>query len=118
MEVARAAGAEGGTVLHGRGTGVHEHSKFLGIPIEPEKEILMILIESTTTESVLNALVVAGELNEPGKGMAFVLDVSKVAGICHRGDKVSSFSDLLSSRFRDWLSSRGHHQDTDQHEQH
>jgi nitrogen regulatory protein PII len=91
MEAARAAGAEGGTVLHGRGTGIHEHSKFLGIPIEPEKEILMILIEHTNTETVLEALMTAGELNEPGKGIAFVLDVSKVVGICHLGKKVSSF---------------------------
>jgi len=90
MEAARAAGAEGGTVLHGRGTGIHEHSKFLGIPIEPEKEILIILIETTTTRTVLDALVTAGDLNEPGKGIAFVLDVSQVAGICHRGNKVSS----------------------------
>ncbi len=88
MEAARAAGAEGGTIFHGRGTGIHEHNKFLGIPIEPEKEILMILIEKTRTETVLEALVGAGKLNEPGKGMAFVLDVSNVAGICHGGKKV------------------------------
>ncbi|RZN33649.1 MAG: P-II family nitrogen regulator [Methanophagales archaeon ANME-1-THS] len=90
MEAARAAGAEGGTVLHGRGTGIHEQSKFLGIPIEPEKEILIILIEETNTETVLEALVTAGELNKPGKGIAFVLDVAMIAGICHRGKKVSS----------------------------
>ncbi|MBE0516173.1 MAG: P-II family nitrogen regulator [Methanophagales archaeon] len=91
MEAARAAGAEGGTILHGRGVGIHEHSKFFGIPIEPEKEILMILIEKTHTEVVLEAVVMAGELNEPGKGIAFVLDVSEVEGIVHMGTIVSSF---------------------------
>ena len=32
------AGAKGGTVLFGRGTGIHEKKKILGIPIEPEKK--------------------------------------------------------------------------------
>lgn len=93
MEAARGVGAEGGTILHGRGTGIHEHSTFLGIPIEPEKEILMILAETSITERVLDAVVTAGALNEPGRGIAFVLDVSRVAGICHKGKKFSSLTE-------------------------
>ncbi len=89
MEAARAAGAEGGTIFHGRGVGIHEHNKFFGTPIEPEKEILMILIKKTYTESVLEAVMRAGELNKPGRGIAFVLDVAGVAGIVHIGE--SSF---------------------------
>lgn len=85
MEAAREAGSEGGTIFHGRGVGVHEHSKFFGTPIEPEKEILMILIKKIYTKNVLEAVVVAGELNKPGRGMAFVVDVSMVAGIVHMG---------------------------------
>jgi len=86
MEAAREAGSEGGTIFHGRGAGIHEHSKFFGTPIEPEKEIIMILIKKTYTEKVLEAVVVAGELNKPGRGMAFVVEVSMVAGIVHMGD--------------------------------
>lgn len=92
MEAARAAGAEGGTIFYGRGVGIHEHGKFFGTPIEPEKEILMILIKKTHTKSVLEAVVRAGELNKPGRGIAFVLDVSGVEGIVHMGKVVSSFS--------------------------
>lgn len=83
LEEAQKAGAEGGTVFYGRGTGVHEHERILGIPIEPAKEIIMILIKEELADKVLDAIVKAGKLNEPGKGLAFVLDVFKVAGICH-----------------------------------
>lgn len=89
MEAAKAVGAEGGTVLHGRGSGIHEHSMFLGTPIEPEKEILMVLIKKAHADSVFEAVVKAGELDKPGRGLVFVLNVSEVAGIVHMGE--SSF---------------------------
>jgi len=92
MEAARKAGAEGGTIFHGRGTGIHEHNKFFGTPIEPEKEILMIMIEKAHTDSVLEAVMRAGELDKPSRGMAFVLDVSDVVGIVHMGVHKDSFS--------------------------
>jgi len=83
LEKAQEAGAEGGTVFFGRGKGIHEHEKILGIPIEPAKEIIMILIYKSMVDQVLKAIEKAGELSVPGKGLAFVLDVSKVVGICH-----------------------------------
>src|SRR5690606_27736116 len=38
LEAARRAGAEGATILHGRGSGIHEQKKIFNIPIEAEKE--------------------------------------------------------------------------------
>lgn len=81
MEAAKEAGAEGGTILRGRGTGIHESSRFLGVPIEPGKDILLVLIERERMEGVLEAVLRAGELGTPGRGIAFVLDVPRVAGI-------------------------------------
>jgi nitrogen regulatory protein PII len=81
------AGAEGATVFFGRGTGIHEHRKILGIPIEPEKEIVITLIEKEKTDSVLEAIVSAGKLNEPGKGRAFVISVEKMVGALHLEQK-------------------------------
>lgn len=89
VTAAKQAGAEGATIVRGRGTGVHESAKFLGVPIEPEKDILLVLIPQEATDAVLEAMIVAGNLNEPGKGIAFVLDVPRVAGIAHRGGVVS-----------------------------
>lgn len=83
VDAAKTAGAEGGTIIHGRGTGIHETAKLFGIPIEPEKDIVFTLIERSMTETVLNAVSEALELNKPGKGIAFVLEVEKAIGINH-----------------------------------
>jgi len=87
VETSKKAGAEGGTILSGRGTGMHENMKLLGIPIEPEKEIVLTLIDRTKTKKVLDAITSSVDLNKPGKGVAFVLEVEKTAGICHMRDK-------------------------------
>ena len=83
VEAARKAGAEGGTIIRGRGTGIHEQKKLIGITIEPEKEIILTLIAKEKTEQVLNAIIEAGELKKPATGITFVLDVAQVAGIAH-----------------------------------
>lgn len=86
VEAAKKAGAEGATIVPGRGSGVHEGAKFLGVPIEPEKEILLILVDRGVADAVLDGMVRAGKLDRPGKGIAFMLDVPRVAGIVHRGE--------------------------------
>lgn len=85
VDASRKAGATGGTVLHGRGTGIHETAKLFGIPIEPEKEIILTLIENDKTQAVLDSIYEAIELDKPGKGIAFVLGVEKAVGINHLG---------------------------------
>jgi len=86
VNASKKAGAEGGTIIHGRGTGVREDSKIFGIPIEPEKEIVLTLIDQKKTDEVLKDIEEELCLDEPGKGIAFVLDVKRVAGICHLCD--------------------------------
>ncbi len=81
IEAARKAGAAGGTILTGRGTGVHEHARLFSINIEPEKEIVLTLVSEKFTDDVLEAIVKTGELDKPGKGIAFVLNVEKAVGV-------------------------------------
>jgi nitrogen regulatory protein P-II 1 len=84
MDAAREAGAEGGTILLARGTGVHEARRFFGISVRSEREVLLILVEPERARGVLDAVVEAGRLNEPARGIAFVLAVEEVTGIVHR----------------------------------
>lgn len=84
MDAAREAGAEGGTILLARGTGVHEARKFFGISVSSERELVLILVEREKVEGVLDAVVRSGKLDEPAKGIAFVLAVEEVTGIVHR----------------------------------
>lgn len=80
LEASINAGAHGGTVLLGRGTGIHERQTILGIPIEPEKEVILTVARSSQTDAILEAIVKAAELNRPGAGTAFVVPVEKVIG--------------------------------------
>ena len=84
LEAARRAGAEGATIVHGRGTGIHEQKKIFNIPIEPEKDILMILVPESLTDGVLAAIDEAVELNKPGHGIGFVLEAKQVVGLAHQ----------------------------------
>lgn len=77
------AGGEGGAIVFGRVTGIHETQTLFSIPIEAEKEIVLTLVRGSETEEVLSAVVEAGKLNTPAMGIAFVIELKKVAGICH-----------------------------------
>lgn len=83
MDAARNAGAEGGTILLARGTGVHEARRFFGMSLSTEREMLLILVEERKVQEILSAVVDAGRLDEPARGIAFVLSVDEVTGIVH-----------------------------------
>lgn len=84
MDAAREAGAEGGTILLARGTGVHEARRFFGLSVSSERELLLILVEEEKVRGVLDAIVDSGRLDEPARGVAFLLSVDEVTGIVHR----------------------------------
>jgi nitrogen regulatory protein PII len=75
------AGARGGTVLLGRGAGVHEREKIFGMSIEPEKEIVLTIVQSEQVEAILGEIMRAAELNDAGHGMAFVVPVRHIVGV-------------------------------------
>ncbi|TWT27374.1 P-II family nitrogen regulator [Planomicrobium sp. CPCC 101110] len=83
VKAAADAGAEGGTILSGRGTGVNEQQKFLNFTIEPEKDIVLTVIPQSYTEAVVKSIENAIDLDAPGKGIAFLIDVEKVFGVNH-----------------------------------
>ena len=76
MDAARRAGAGGGTITHARGTASSEDVKFLGVPLVPEKEMIMILCESEKTDTIVNAISSLECLDEPGIGILYTQGVS------------------------------------------
>ena len=81
MDAAREAGATGGTVLNARGTASAEAEKRFGIIVEPQKEIVMILVDVKIKEAVLKSLYEAVGLQTAGQGIAFTLPVVEVVGL-------------------------------------
>lgn len=81
IEAAREAGSTGGTVIHGRGSGVHEKEKLFNMEIEPEKDIVLILSTSDKTDNIVDSIRKKLNIDKPGAGILFVLDVSKTSGL-------------------------------------
>ena len=71
MFAARKAGASGGTVINARGTAREDDEKFFGVHIVPEKDMLVIVVESEKKQAVMNAIKEVKCLKEPGMGIAF-----------------------------------------------
>ena len=81
MDAAKKLGARGGTVINARGTASKEAETFFHITIEPEKEIVMILVPTDIKDDVLHALYNEVGLDTPGQGIAFSVPVDGVVGI-------------------------------------
>ncbi len=78
---AEAAGAKGGTIMNARGSGIHEYSKLFAMDIEPEKEVVMLILETAKTETVVNAIQDATEMSKPGNGIIFTIGVNRTYGL-------------------------------------
>ena len=81
MDSAKKVGATGGTVINALGTAGKDAEKFFGISVQPEKEIVMILVPSDKKDDVLHALYKDVGLDSAGQGIAFSLPVDGVVGI-------------------------------------
>lgn len=86
MDVARKAGATGGTILNARGTGKEEDVKFFGVQLVPEKEMLLMLVDAKKTQVVLDAIKTVPQFAQLGSGLAFCIDVEEfitLGGMTH-----------------------------------
>ncbi len=81
MDAARSVGARGGTVMSARGTANIEAEKAFHIQIQPEKEMIMIIVSNEIKEDVMHALYRSVGTHTPAHGIAFALPVDDVAGI-------------------------------------
>lgn len=87
MDVARREGARGGTILNARGVAREKEAAFFGITIHAEKEILMLVVERSIRDKILNALYSEMGMDKKAQGIAFSLPVSDVAGLVQIEEK-------------------------------
>ena len=81
MDVAREAGVRGGTIINARGVAKEEEATFFGITVHAEKEILMMVVDKSIRDNVLNAMYTRMGMGKKAQGIAFALPVSDVAGL-------------------------------------
>ncbi len=81
VDAAQKAGAKGATIVHGRGSGIHETDNIFGLVIEPEKEIVLMLIKREEVDTITSAIREKVDLEKPGQGIMFIMDVKRTSGI-------------------------------------
>ena len=80
MRFARAAGANGGTIMHARGAGVPQDFYF-PLVIEPQKELVLILTPRETAPAIRDAIYTGMKLEKAGSGILFALPVLSTIGL-------------------------------------
>jgi nitrogen regulatory protein PII len=83
MDAARNAGATGITVInHARGEGLKKSKTFLGLTLETQRDVLLLLVEEHLSRKILETIAEEGHFDEtPGTGIAFQIDVEDAVGV-------------------------------------
>ena len=91
INAAREAGATGCTVLNqARGEGINPTKTFLGLSIDSQVEVILLLAEEHMSREILEKVAAAGEFDEtPGTGIAFQIDVEDAIGVRHQIEVLS-----------------------------
>ena len=87
MKAARDAGANGGTVVRGKGTGA-DLAKFFGVSISEEKELVYILARRENRDAIMKAIMEKVGSNTSAHGVTFSIPVDCVVGL-------SAFDNLI-----------------------
>ena len=80
MDAARSAGARGGTVVHGLGTGSKNAEKFYRVSIASEKEVILIVSAAGQKAAIMKAIIEQAGPDTKAGAIAFSLPVSEIAG--------------------------------------
>jgi nitrogen regulatory protein P-II 1 len=78
IKAALKAGARSAVACYGRGLGIRERLGLLGLAVQPEKEIVLVIVPAALTDLVVRVMVRAGDLDQPGVGFLFVVPVEEI----------------------------------------
>ena len=98
MDAAREAGATGATVINNaRGEGVEPARTFLGLSLETQRDVVLLLVEEHLSRAILEEIGRVGEFDErSGAGIAFQIDVEDAIGVSHQIKRIEEeVEDLL-----------------------
>lgn len=80
MDAARGAGATGGTVIHGKGTGKKSTENFFSVSIATEKEVILIVTKKEEKAKIMRAVVEKAGVGTEANAITFSLPVTEIAG--------------------------------------
>jgi len=83
LQATLTAGATGATILgNARGVGLSQPARLWGLELFNSRDMVMVLVDSSRADAVLDAALMAGKLDETrGTGIALQLSVDKAVGL-------------------------------------
>ncbi len=91
VEAARNKGATGSTVISSaRGEGMQVAKTFLGLSLETQRDVVLLLVEEHMCRDILENIEATGEFEaNPGSGIAFSIDVEDAVGVMQQVNQLS-----------------------------
>ena len=91
MKAAREAGATGCTVINNaRGEGIETSKTFFGLTLATQRDVVLLLVEQHLSRHILEHIGKVGKFDEePGTGIAVVVDVEDAVGILHQAKELT-----------------------------
>lgn len=80
IEMAKARGAGGATVLNARGEGA-KHEVFMGITVDSEKEIILCLVDENVADKIMAVVKEKAGIGTAAHSVSFTMPVDKMIGI-------------------------------------
>ncbi len=92
LRTAREAGATGSTVItSARGEGLKPGKTFLGLDLEGQRDVVLLLVEGHLSRSILEDIAAAAGFDDtPGTGIAFQIDIEDAVGLASQIGTISS----------------------------
>ncbi len=81
VQVSEEMGSSGGTIFFGRGTSTRSKVTILGVPVEPQKELVYIVVKRDLASRILQKITDVCKLDDPHGGLAFSMPLDEVAGL-------------------------------------
>jgi nitrogen regulatory protein PII len=81
IDIAKANGAGGVTILSGRGLGLGNKMTFMGLTYERSESVLLFVMEKSSSLKVINAMTDELELEKSGNGLILSFPIEHLAGI-------------------------------------
>ncbi|GGI86260.1 P-II family nitrogen regulator [Shewanella gelidii] len=91
LRASREAGATGATVInHARGEGLKKKKTFMGLTLDVQRDVILLLVEEHMSRNILETMSRAGEFDtNPGRGIAIQIDVEDAVGVAHQVEQLS-----------------------------
>ena len=77
VDIARAEGAGGATIINARGGGA-KHQSILGITVDSEKEMVLSVADGKTAAKIMDAVKEKAGIETPAHGICFFMPVEKM----------------------------------------